>query len=237
MTAADLAQRRLEPEAMDDPAVDPRLHHAALAKLAQLNYLAGCSGAIAAELALLPGPLRVLDLATGAGDLPCRLMRRAQREKRPWVVDGADISPTSIEHARARAANLEASARPNFMVLDVLRDPLPKGYDVLMCSLFLHHLSVADALLLLSKMRTAATRAVIVQDLVRSRAAWRLTWLATRLLSRNPLILADGPSSVAAAFTLDEATQLMHRAGLEPAHISARWPFRWMCTSVHHNQT
>jgi len=233
MAAANLAQRRLEPEAMDDPAVDPGLHRDALAKLAQLNRLAGCSGMLARELARLRGPLRVLDLATGAGDLPCRLMRHALREGRPWHVDGADISPTSIEHARARALKLPQASRPTFLVLDALRDPLPAGYDVLTCSLFLHHLSVEDALRLLARMRAAAKRAVIVHDLLRSPGAMRLTWLVTRLLSRNPLILADGPSSIAASFTLEEARQLAARAGLGAAEVSARWPYRWMCTSIH----
>ena len=218
---------------MDDPAVDPKLHRDALKKLAQLNRLAGCASTLAAELACLSGPLRVLDLATGAGDLPCRLMQIAQRDDRPWRIDGADISPTSIEYARGQAAKLPEASRPNFMILDVLRDPLPKGYDVLTCSLFLHHLSVEDALKLLARMRAAAKRAVIVHDLLRSPAAMRLTWLVTRLLSRNPLILADGPASIAAAFTLDEVRHLAQRAGLDAAEVSARWPYRWMCTSIH----
>lgn len=218
---------------MDDPSIDPRLHRDALVKLAQLNRLAGCPGTLAAELRALGGPLRVLDLATGAGDLPGRLMRIAQREDRPWRVDGADISPTAIELARAQAATLPEPSRPNFMVLDVLRDPLPKGYDVLTCSLFLHHLSVDDALRLLARMRAAAKRAVIVHDLLRSPGALRMTWIVTRLLSRNPLILADGPASVAAAFTLDEARQLIERAGLDAAGVRERWPYRWLCTSIH----
>jgi SAM-dependent methyltransferase len=218
---------------MDDPAVDAQLHRAALDKLAQFNVLAGSVGAIATELARLEGPLRVLDLATGAGDLPCGLMRRAQREQRAWQVDGADISPTSVEHARRRAARQARGKGPRFMVLDALRDPLPTDYDVLTCSLFLHHLSVDDAVALLSRMRAAAKRAVIVQDLLRSRAALNLTWLVTRLSSRNRLILNDGPLSVAAAFTLDEVAQLAQRAGLVAARIRARRPYRFVCTSIH----
>ena len=40
MPAGDLAQRRVEPEAMDAPDADLVLLRAALAKLAQFNFLA-----------------------------------------------------------------------------------------------------------------------------------------------------------------------------------------------------
>ncbi len=236
MAVRNLAQRRLEPEAMDDPSVDPLLHRAALEKLAQFNFLAGCAGTIGRELARLGAarehPLRVLDLATGGGDLPRRLMQRAQRGGLSWSVDGADVSRIAVEHARESSARLPVQSRPTFFVLDALKDPLPSGYDVLTCSLFLHHLSVDDAIALLAKMRAAAKRAVFVQDLLRSPAAMRLAWLATRLCSRNPLILEDGPTSVAAAFTLDEARDLARRAGLEHARVVNRWPYRWVCAAI-----
>ncbi|HTF89728.1 MAG TPA: methyltransferase [Planctomycetota bacterium] len=234
MTARNLAQRRLEPEAMDDPAVDPLLHRDALEKLGQFNFLAGCAGTVGAELARLGSrgtALRVLDLATGGGDLPRRLMRRAAREGLPWTVDGADVSSNAVLHAREASAGLPAQQRPSFFELNVLLDPMPVGYDVLTCSLFLHHLSESDAIALLAKMRAAAKRAIIVQDLVRSPAALRLAWLATRLCSRNPLILEDGPASVAAAFTIDEVRELAKHADLDKARVHRRWPYRWVLTA------
>jgi len=232
MTAGSLVQRRLEPEAMDDPSVDPVLHRAALEKLAQFNFLAGSSGAIGRELLRLGGsrtaPLRVLDLATGAGDLPRRLMRRSDHKRLGWSIDGADVSRNAVEHAREGVASLPAAKRPHYFVLDALREPLPRDYDVLTCSLFLHHLSAAQAVSLLSNMRAAAKRAVIVQDLLRSPAALRLAWIATRLCSRNKLILDDGPASVAAAFTLDEARDLAREAGFSATSIVGKWPYRWI---------
>lgn len=222
---------------MDGPGLDPVLHRAALEKLAWFNGLAGGTRTIATELLRIKpaklGPLRVLDLATGAGDLPMRLMERAERDGVPWIVDGADISSLAVEYARERVARSNLRTQPQFMVMDALRDPLPQGYDVITCSLFLHHLSAPDAIGLLAKMHAAAARAVIVQDLLRSQAGMRLTWLVTRLFSRNPLILEDGPLSVAAAFTLEEAEDLAKRAGLPSAKISRRWPCRWVCTAVH----
>jgi 2-polyprenyl-3-methyl-5-hydroxy-6-metoxy-1,4-benzoquinol methylase len=228
MAIGGLSERRLEGEAMDDPAVDPLLHRAALMKLAQLNSLAGSARSVGRELEALGGNLRVLDLATGSGDLPLRLVQHGKRLGRRWQVDGADIAPLAIQVARENCANMPESSRPRYFQLDALQDPLPEGYDVLTCSLFVHHLSVDQATTLLMRMKRAAKRAVIVQDLLRSPGALRLTWLATRALSRNPLILEDGPASVAAAFTLEEARALAQRAGYEPSNVNPCWPYRWL---------
>jgi 2-polyprenyl-3-methyl-5-hydroxy-6-metoxy-1,4-benzoquinol methylase len=43
----------------------------------------------------------------------------------------------------------------HFSVLDVLAGPLPDGFDVVICSLFLHHLAEEQAVLLLQAMAKA----------------------------------------------------------------------------------
>ena len=138
------------------------------------------------------------------------------------------IASASSSWLRENCARLPEHARPEYFLLDALRDPLPEGYDVLTCSLFVHHLSSEDAARLLARMKRAAKRAVIVQDLLRSRGALRLTWLATHALSRNRLILEDGTASVAAAFTLEEARDLARRAGFRPSSVTRHWPYRWV---------
>ena len=48
-----------------------------------------------------------------------------------------------------------------------LREALPSSYEVLCCSLFLHHLDESDAISLLRRMAAAAQNLVLVDDLVR----------------------------------------------------------------------
>ncbi len=78
------SQRRCVPEVMDQPDLDPRLHAQALQGLARLNFWSGSARILWPPLSALarrlrPRPLRVLDLATGGGDVPVRLWRRASR--------------------------------------------------------------------------------------------------------------------------------------------------------------
>jgi predicted nicotinamide N-methyase len=226
-----LSQRRLQPEVMDQPGLDPRRHRQALRGLGRINFWSGSAGILWRPLAALaraaaPRPLRVLDLATGGGDVPIRLWRKARRAGVPLEVAGCDVSPVAVvyaaEQARARGADV------HFFVADALTGELPAGYDVLTCSLFLHHLEEARAVALLRRMADAAGRLVLVNDLVRSRAGLLLARVGTRLLSLSPVVHVDGPRSVEGAFTVGEASALAERAGLHGATVEKCWPCRFL---------
>jgi 2-polyprenyl-3-methyl-5-hydroxy-6-metoxy-1,4-benzoquinol methylase len=216
---------------MDQPGLDPRLHARALRGLARINFWSGSARILWPPLAALarrlrPRPLRVLDLATGGGDVPVRLWRRACRAGLDLEVEGCDVSPVALEQARACADR--AGAPVHFFARDVLAGPVPAGYDAVVCSLFLHHLEEEQACDLLRRMAAAAGHLVLVNDLERCRAGLALAHLATRLLTTSAVVHTDGPRSVARAFTRAEARALAGRAGLRGAAVGWRWPFRYL---------
>src|SRR5438309_1542594 len=94
--------RRLQPEVMDQPGLEPKRHRQALHGLGRINWWSGSAGILWPPLAALarvsPHPLRVLDLATGGGDVPIRLWQKAQRAGLPLVIEGCDVSPVAVDH-------------------------------------------------------------------------------------------------------------------------------------------
>jgi 2-polyprenyl-3-methyl-5-hydroxy-6-metoxy-1,4-benzoquinol methylase len=166
----------------------------------------------------------VLDIATGGGDLPLDLARRARNAGVDIEVAGCDISLRAIAYARLRARALRCRAR--FFQLDVLASPLPMSYDVITCGLFLHHLSRGQASLLLRKLAESTKRMLLVDDLRRSRRGFWLAGLATHALSCSPIVRADGLRSVRAAFTVEELRDLAKDAGLQNVTLETRWPER-----------
>src|SRR5438270_753420 len=75
-----LRTRRRRPEIMDQPGLSPARHARALRGLARINFFSGSARILwrpLAELGRELGPLRILDVATGGGDLPVRLARKA----------------------------------------------------------------------------------------------------------------------------------------------------------------
>ncbi len=208
---------------MDDPALEMRRHHQALQGLTRLNAFSGSVRilwppihALACEATV---PLRVLDVATGAGDVPLRIWSRARRAGMAFQVEGCDRSPTAVAHAQARARRAGADLR--FFVLDVLRQEIPRGYDVICCSLFLHHLGEDDAARLLRAMAQATRHLVLVHDLVRSVPGWLWAYLGTR-------VLTHGLVSVRAAYTVEEIRALVRAAGLSQTSITRHWPSRFL---------
>lgn len=227
----DVRERRLQPEIMDQPDLDRRLHVEALRGLERINLVSGSARILwpaLERLARAAGPtgIRVLDVATGAGDVPIRLWRRARKARLPLRIDGCDRSPCALAHARQRAAAYKTDIR--FFEWDALHGSLPEGYDAVVSSLFLHHLDEDQALGLLRSMANATRQLLLINDLERSLPGLLLAYLGSRVLSSSPVVHTDGPLSVAAAFTRAEVAALACRAGLNGAAVQRRWPFRYL---------
>jgi SAM-dependent methyltransferase len=218
---------------MDDPGLDPEMHLHALAGLSRLNWVSRSPRIVwqpihALGQRLRADRIRVLDIGSGAGDVLLGLWKLASRHR--WKLDlrGVDISERAISYARDRSRM--AGAQIEYTQLDVLKAPLPKGYDVVISSLFHHHLSEDQVVLLLEKMAAATTHLLIVNDLRRCAGGFLLAHVACRLLTRSRVVHVDGPRSVCAAFTSSEMQGLAQRAGLSGVHVTHRWPFRLLCT-------
>jgi 2-polyprenyl-3-methyl-5-hydroxy-6-metoxy-1,4-benzoquinol methylase len=227
-----LDRRRLTPEVMDDPDLDPERHRHALEGLARLNALSVADRALFRPLAGLAAelgrPVRLLDVACGGGDQIVRLARRARRSGFELRPTGCDASPLALDVAAMHARRSGVEAR--FELRDVVSQGIPEGYDGIICTLFVHHLTDAEAVELLAAIDRARPRLAIVQDLRRTRAGALLAWAASQALSRSDVVRTDAMLSVGAAFTRPEVARLADRAGLVGTEPRRAWPLRWQLT-------
>lgn len=227
------ACRRLQPELMDQPDLDIREHRHALAALGRGNAVSRSVAtlwpAIARAASVAARPIRILDLACGGGHVVVGLARRAARTGVPAEVCGCDISPVAIEYARALSGQ-SGVRHVQFTQLDAAGGLLPTGFDVVLCSLFLHHLEDDEAERVLRRMKDAARALMLVSDLRRTHLGYSFAWVGCRLLSRSRVFHVDGTRSVEAAFTTKEAQAMAARAGLAGARVTERWPQRWLLT-------
>jgi 2-polyprenyl-3-methyl-5-hydroxy-6-metoxy-1,4-benzoquinol methylase len=226
-----LSQRHRQPEMLDQGDLPADQHAHALQGLERINWWSGSARILWPEVrkaaaAVAPRPLQLQDVATGAGYVPTRLWKKAARSGVSLQITGCDRSPRAVAYAQARARRHTASI--DFRVCDVLREPLPGEYDVIVSSLFLHHLDPEEAVLLLRKMAQCARGCVLINDLVRSTTGYLLAVVGTRFLSTSKVVHVDGPISVQSAFTVAEARQLAAQAGLKPVNVRHRWPYRYL---------
>lgn len=224
-------KRIVIPEEMDHEAIAPKDHIHALKGLARINFFSGCARNLWAAIEALaqekPGTmLRVLDIATGSGDIPISLWKKARRNGVSLKIDACDKSSQALDFARARA--LENGAQVHFFTLNIHDEEIPGGYDILMSSLFLHHLSNDEAIQFLRRMARQAKSLVLVNDLVRSSRGVLLAYLGTRLLTSSAVVHGDGVRSARAAFSIPEIKSSLQEAGLHQARVERRWPSRFL---------
>ncbi len=230
-TLTPLERVRVE-ELMDDPALDPLEHHVALAGLKRLNAWSRSARILwpdiarMAELMNMQGrPLRVMDVATGSGDGPMKMAMLARRRglNIEWTL--CDCSARALEVAAHTAQSI--GERVNLVCVDLLRAELPVRADVVISSLFMHHLDRDTGESALRTMASAADLAVGIADLDRSKFGLSLAWVGSRVLTRSRVVHFDAIASVRAAFTVDEAQAMAIDAGLHGASVTRAWPARW----------
>jgi 2-polyprenyl-3-methyl-5-hydroxy-6-metoxy-1,4-benzoquinol methylase len=229
--ASRFATRRMQPEIMDQPDLSPARLAGALRGLERINWWSGSAAILwrpIRNFARHSGgrTLRLLDLATGAGDVPIRLWQSACRSGIDLQISACDRNGEAVAYARERARR--ANVPVEFFICDLPSDDRARDCDVVTCSLFLHHLNETQAVDMLRLMGRIAGRLVLVNDLRRSAAGWLLAKIATRLLSDSEIVHTDGPRSVEGAFTIAEVRTLAERAGLMGARVARCWPCRML---------
>ena len=224
----DLSKRRLLQELMDSDGLDLDRHLQALRALSRVSLLSLTARRTWREVLTTiennSRPFRILDVACGGGDVVVALKQKAEREGVSLEVHGCDKSAVALDYARdlARARGVEA----HFFRGDVEESPLPIGFDLVCSSLFLHHLEDEAVVRLLSQMAFSG-RAILVQDLIRSKTGYALAYGTLRAVSRSQVARVDGVRSVQSSFRIDEVAELAKQAHLAGASIQRCWPQRF----------
>ena len=199
-----------------------------VASLADIDRLNAWFGGYALTLreirrvvAAVPGgdALVAVDVGGGHAAFAVRLVEWARGARRAIRVVVVDRDVETLALARRTCA---AYPEIRLVVADATALPLREGAaDVVTSALTLHHLEPDAAVASLREMAAAARRAVIVNDLLRTRLALGLVWLATRLLRCHPISRHDGPLSVRRAYSAAELAALAQKAGITTLTVRA----------------
>ena len=213
-----------EPELMDRPDAAPAELEAALESLRGLNRYFGSYRIVTKFLRrwVKPGDrLRVADLATGSADIPRLVAEQARKIGAQVEIIAVDYQAHTIETARRLSVGYPEI---KCECADVLSFGAPGEFDLVICSLALHHFSEADAVRLLRRCRELSRRFVLVSDLRRGWLASLGVRLLTALVFRDRMTREDGRTSAARAFSLGELRDLARQAGWEKFGAA---PFRF----------
>ncbi|PYJ73130.1 MAG: hypothetical protein DME75_02375 [Verrucomicrobia bacterium] len=146
--------------------------------------------------------MRIIDLATGSGDIPRLVVDYARRIGAKIEVRALDRQSATLEIARTLSAGYREIS---YFEANV--------YDIVLCSLVLHHFSDEDAVTVLRRCSELSRKFVLVADLRRGFLATTGVHLLTALIFHEPMTRYDARLSAARAFSFKELDKLARQAG------------------------
>jgi ubiquinone/menaquinone biosynthesis C-methylase UbiE len=194
-------------------------HWLVLRAFQRLWHRAGC-----------PRHLRVLDVGTGAGDIPEVLTRWGHRRGVRLAIVAVDNHRGVIQYTHAVQRSL-----PYISLVQADGVCLPfhaRTFDIVVCSTMLHHLDWHQGIALLHSMAAVARHGVVVNDLVRSRLPYYAARLVLPVVARHHMTRHDGPLSVLRAYSVEEVREMARLAGLAQAHVCTALGHRFLLVYV-----
>jgi len=217
---AFLTARILTPEKMDAPDVPVEKLRSSFRFIRWVNRWLGGSASVLRHLKRWSKKwrkgqtIRILDVATGLGDIPLAIAAWAKKAGHDVRVVGIDRHATTLDLAREHVAADPAGSRVLLVGGDALKLPFPpNSFDYCVSSMFLHHLGDLEAMTVLRHMDRIAKHGIIWNDLRRSRLGYWNTKLVT--LPLNDIVRFDGPVSVLAGFKKKEVLDFRQRLSLD----------------------
>lgn len=212
--------RKVIPELLDDDVGSPAEIAASLADLQHIN---AWFGGIRTTVALLQeistecgcNQLSMLEVASGAGDLPMSASRILARQ-------GREIRVTLLDR---RWSHLPRNGAPS-IAADALALPFRDGaFDVVSCSLFAHHLEPEELRRFAEEAMRVSRRAVLINDLIRSRLHLWLVYAGLPLFSSH-ITWHDAPASVRRAYTTREMREILRGVPAKRITVDQQYLYR-----------
>lgn len=184
-----------------------------LENIRQLNRWFGSYALISMFLSRWIKPrahLRIIDLATGSGDIPRLIAEHGRKIGAELQIDALDRQSATLEIAKKLSVRYPEIT---FAERNILEWSAREPYDLVLCTMALHHFSEEDAVHLLQRCRDLSRKLVLVSDLRRGWLGRIGVHFLTATMFREPMTKHDARLSIARAFSFSEMNQLARQAG------------------------
>lgn len=196
---------------MDDPDCDPDRLRSTLERFSVVNRLVAAWGTVyrtrvRPALAAASGPVRLLDIGCGGGDVLRDLVARARADG--FDVTGVGIDPDARSLAAAQASRQVPGVE--YQLTDSTRlAEAGERFDVALSSHVMHHLSPTDLRTVLEDSARLATRLALHSDIARSRLAYAAYAVGITPLAPGTFLRTDGLRSIRRSWTPAELAELI----------------------------
>lgn len=226
----DTSHRSSEMEIMDDFTMEGVLFRDTLDKLEIINrFLGGNSVTINGLKKLLKNQpknktITIVDLGCGNGDILRDISKFGRKNNYSFKLIGIDANLAATEYAKELSKEY---SELSFKTMDILSEDFKKqSYDVVLCTLFLHHFKNEELISFLKTTTDKATIGVVVNDLHRHKLAYYLFKLIGFFI-KNKMVRQDGLTSVLRAFKKKDLENIAKEIKVHFS-IQWKWAFRYL---------
>jgi SAM-dependent methyltransferase len=156
-------------------------------------------------------PVRILDVGCGYGDGLRRVEQWARVRGIAVELTGLDLNPDAAAIATEAS---EPDSTIQWVAADILEYEMPAPPDLVISSLFTHHLSDEQVVEFLRWMETHAQVGWFINDLSRAPLPYHFFRIFSKFVRLHPFVQYDGPVSIARSFVPADWRNMCAEAGL-----------------------
>jgi 2-polyprenyl-3-methyl-5-hydroxy-6-metoxy-1,4-benzoquinol methylase len=236
--AINTKYRTQEAEIMDDFSLHGRELRAALDQIARINQMLGGNKITLDGIKeILKSGSRsktiiIADVGCGNGDMLRMLADYGLKNNLNFKLIGIDANAFTVNYAKTLSneyTNIE------YLCLDIFSDEFSTiHYDIVLCTLTLHHFTNEQILNIITIFNKNANMGIVVNDLHRSKLAYRLFNLICILFNLSKMSREDGLVSILRGFRKNELEDFSKKLNLLNYTIDWKWAFRyqWIITKI-----
>ena len=220
-----------DPEIMDDFQLQGQNLKEALDKIAQINQLLGGNKLTLQGIKQLlrtidkNQEINITDIGCGNGDMLRCIAEYGIKNNYKFKLLGIDANEFTVNHAQSlsnKYANIE------YLVQDIFSANFNEvKYDIVLCTLTLHHFKEQEILHILKIFNANAALGFVINDLHRSKLAYRLFQLICIVFKLNVMSRQDGLTSILRGFKEKDLRQLAEKLNLKNYTLQWKWAFRY----------
>lgn len=218
-------------EIMDDFAMEGEILRDALDKIASINQLLGGNKLTLhgvkdmLSTAEQDRKFTIVDVGCGNGDMLRALADYATTKGLTFNLIGIDANNFTITHARDLSKNY---ANISYRCEDIFDKEFENlKYDIVLCTLTLHHFKDDQIEKLLSVFYKNATLGVVINDLHRNKIAYRSFQALCKVFRLNDMSREDGLVSILRGFKKVDLIQFSEKLGFRKYDVKWKWAFRY----------
>ena len=218
-------------ELMDDFQLEGEELKEALDKIAKINQLLGGNKLTLHGVSLLlkkvskSTAVTIADVGCGNGDMLRYIADFGVKNNLNLKLIGIDANAFTIKHAQSlshKYNNIE------YVTENIFDKPfIELKYDIILSTLTLHHFKEKEIIYLMSVFYKNAAIGIVINDLHRSKLAYRLFEVVCSIFNLNKMSREDGLTSILRGFKKPELVNYSNQLNFKKYTLFWKWAFRF----------